>query len=141
MGESFFETLGLKAVRVVKTLSTCKVPLVHCSTGFMMAPWKSLKKCQCSNVLMWVAQMVMTGTPYLIEVIAPVCIQGPPLCPLPLCPLMLLKLLATSYLFPPLPMVELQHSHHQQILLLKHRLHGYLHHFTLTMHLCAPKLN
>ena len=49
MGESFFETLGLKVVHIVKTLSTCKVPLMHRSTGFTMAPQKSLKKCQCSE--------------------------------------------------------------------------------------------
>ena len=89
--------------------------------------------------------MVVTGTPYLIEVIAPMCMQGPPLRPLPLCPPMLLKLLVMSYLFPPLPMVELQHSHRQQILLSMHRLHDYLHdylhHFTLTMHLRSWKLN
>ena len=49
MGESFLKTLGLKVVCVIKTLSTCKAPLVHHSTGFAMAPWKLLKKCQCSE--------------------------------------------------------------------------------------------
>ena len=100
--------------------------------------WKSVSA---QNVPMWVAQMVMTGTPYLIEVIMPMCVQGLPLCPFSLCPPMLLQLLVTTYLFPLLPVVELQHSHHQQILLLTHQLHGYLHHFTLTMHLHASKLN
>ena len=98
--ESFLKTLGLKVVHIIKTLSTSKASFVHHSTGppslwwLLRSCWKSVNA---QNVLMWVAQMVVTGTPYLIEIITPMCMQGPPLGPFPLCPLMPLQLPAIIY--------------------------------------------
>ena len=85
--------------------------------------------------------MVVTGILYLTEVIRLVCVQSLHLHPL-LYPPMPSQLLVTSCLFPISQMVELQHSHRQQILLSTHRLHDYLHHFTLpTMNLRVSKPN
>lgn len=141
MGESFLKTLGLKVVHVIKTLSTCKALLMHLSTGFTMATWKLLKKCQCSECIDvggsdgcdW--DTISYRGHHAHVFVGTATTSFPSMSPNAVAA-------ASDELFISIfTMVELQHSHHQQILLLTHQLHSYLHHFTLTMHLHSSKLN